>query len=285
MTLRPRRRGETQLARRRASFLCLVSAVAIGCDGSANGPAWHDGTERSADASPGDASASNAAGGASAVVASPATGDSASSTGGASAAAACLPPLARCDAAGATCCDGSLCLEQSGAKRCVQTCSVRADCGSLCCVDDAVAERKVCADAAACPSLPCSDVAGPCTQPGPACCSGLTCVSSASSDYAGCRKPCKASADCDTGCCVPFADGTPGFCGATTLCECAALDAACGGTRHCCDGLVCTSTSTQGTFACRPRCTTNADCDTGCCAQITGTADSACLSPMFCPKP
>ncbi|HEX4478484.1 MAG TPA: hypothetical protein VH142_25550 [Polyangiaceae bacterium] len=195
---------------------------------------------------------------------------------------ACLPALASCDDPSSTCCEGSVCVERSGVKRCVQTCTTRFDCGSLCCVDDADAGRKLCGDVSQCPPVPCSDVGGSCSQPGPSCCAGLACVSSASSVYAGCRTPCTTSSDCSTSCCVPYASGPGGFCADSSACQCAAADAPCGGTQHCCTGLSCTTSDSSGAFSCKPTCKTNGDCASGCCVPIAGTAESACQTKSVC---
>jgi hypothetical protein len=275
--------GFDREADRRARLLVFLPwffwVVLAGCNGASGTDGSRTSPDQSGDASPG--SVDGGRGGSGGTKPQPSASATAMPS---SVPGACLPALARCDGEGLSCCAGSLCLAEDGVKRCVQTCSSRFDCGSLCCLEDKTANRKVCAAADACPPLPCSEVAGPCEQPGPSCCTALVCVSSTSSDYAGCRKPCGGPSDCDTGCCVPYADGKLGFCGAASLCGCAAADSACGGTRHCCDGLVCTTVDTPGAFACRPSCKTKADCATGCCLGITGTAGSACMPSNWCPK-
>jgi hypothetical protein len=195
---------------------------------------------------------------------------------------ACVPALARCGDNGDVCCSGALCIERDGSRRCVQTCVTATDCGSLCCADDATTGAKLCADQSDCPPLECSGVAGPCTQPGPSCCNGLTCVSSRAPEYSGCRKPCTTANGCESGCCVPYADGKSGFCAEAAACACAVLDGVCGGVHHCCDGLACATFDASGAFACKPECQTDADCQSGCCRPIEGTADSACLSADWC---
>lgn len=219
-------------------------------------------------------------GGASAGGSSAATGGANGATGGAT--SACLPVLSRCDGEGDTCCAGSVCLDRGGTRRCVQTCTERRECGSLCCAADEATGQKVCADESACGPLDCSDVGGPCDTPGPGCCDGLTCVSSRAPEYSGCRKPCEQASDCDSGCCVPYANAAAKFCADAAACTCAQKDAKCGGVSRCCAGLACTSYDDSGDFACKPTCTTGEDCDTGCCLPIAGTGEAACLPALWC---
>ncbi len=209
-------------------------------------------------------------------------GASATAPDGAAPAAACLPPLASCDDPGRSCCGGSVCVEQGGGRRCVSTCTTRFDCGSLCCLPDSASGKLLCASSDLCPPIPCSDVGGECGKPGFSCCGSMICVASTSSDYGGCRKPCTTSADCDTKCCVPFSNGQSGFCAAASACECATENGTCGGTQHCCNGLTCASSDTPGTFACKPTCTTDADCSTRCCVGVAGTNESVCSAPAAC---
>jgi hypothetical protein len=217
------------------------------------------------------------------------TGGASAATGGApvapggGGASACVPALARCDASGDRCCSGTVCAPGTdGVRRCVQVCEDRLECGSLCCALDEATGLRVCADESACPPLECSGERGPCTQPGPSCCEGLTCVFSRAPEYSGCRKPCEKSEECDTGCCVPYANATASFCADATACACAKGNEQCGGVRRCCDGLACTSFDATGAFACKPKCKQNEDCDTGCCVPIAQTAESACLPKEWC---
>ena len=197
---RPRRDALRPLSRDVTAVGVFVVAIAVAACSE------HAVTEFAADQHPGDAAldAASLEAGVAADAAEPAV--------------ACLPALARCDARGAVCCGSAVCTLREGAQRCVETCTSRFDCGSLCCADDAATGKKLCAAADACPPLPCSDVGGPCEQPGPTCCAGLACVSSTRADFAGCRKPCGASADCETGCCVAYTNGEKGFCAESNLC-------------------------------------------------------------------
>jgi hypothetical protein len=107
-------------------------------------------------------------------------------------------------------------------------------------------------------------------------------VASESPAFAGCRERCETDGDCGTGCCVAFENGDGGFCADRDACRCAAVDEACGGVRRCCPDLTCTTFDATGAFACKPACTDDRDCASGCCVAIRGTNDSACLSPEWC---
>lgn len=189
---------------------------------------------------------------------------------------ACLPPLARCDGSRGVCCDGSVCVEEEeGVSRCRKTCTERADCETYCCVEDAALGLKLCAAETLCPSV-CFEQGDACSTTGPRCCDPLICVASTVSDYAGCRPTCTDDDDCSDGCCVPFADGSTGFCAGSGACGCGSEGQTCGGAVRCCGNLVCAGTSPT-VFACYPRCSGPSDCDTGCCIPVTGTGDSACM--------
>jgi hypothetical protein len=215
-------------------------------------------------------------------------GAAATSSGGAATASpdsgACLPDLSRCDD-GAPCCAGSVCSEGStGERRCRRTCTERTDCGSLCCLEDTASGQKLCTDASLCPAIECSAQGGSCTGAGEACCSGLVCVAWKNPPRSGCEKACGAPGDCASGCCLPLANSNTSFCAAAEACQCAPLDATCGGSARCCSGLECTSFDATGAFACKPTCHEDRDCASGCCAPLTGTSASVCLGKEWCGK-
>jgi hypothetical protein len=194
---------------------------------------------------------------------------------------ACLPALARCGE-GESCCPGSVCsTDAAGEQRCLSTCTKSTDCGSLCCLEDEASGQKLCADVSRCPAIECSALGAPCTGVGEACCTDLVCVAWNNPPRAGCEKACNKPSDCDTNCCTPLANSNTSFCAAATACQCAVLDAPCGGSAHCCGGLECTTFDASGTFACKPTCHSASDCATKCCAPLTGTT-SVCLGKEWC---
>lgn len=64
----------------------------------------------------------------------------------------------------------------------------------------------------------------------------------------------------------------------------ACLDASapCGDDVDCCEGSLCVMAGDE--IACRPDCTEDADCETGCCAHLLG-GGSACLALDYCTVP
>lgn len=61
----------------------------------------------------------------------------------------------------------------------------------------------------------------------------------------------------------------------------ACLDAPepCGDHVECCEGSLCVMTGDE--IACRPDCTEDAECETGCCAHLLG-GGTACLAVDYC---
>ncbi len=125
-----------------------------------------------------------------------------------------------------------------------------------------------------------------CTTPAD-CCADSTCNNTAGAiALNGCHPRCSKSSDCSTGCCVPFTNmGTEGICAEAIWCGCGMTDAKCGSTLpKCCDDQVCLAGDmAQSFYACKKRCTTNADCPTACCVAIPGINTSACLDKAYCP--
>jgi hypothetical protein len=131
----------------------------------------------------------------------------------------------------------------------------------------------------------CKQLTEACNSNAPDCCGNLTCVSSTSTDYSGCREPCATATDCASGCCIPFGNfPNKGFCGAASLCQCSKLNETCGGTHQCCAGFTCTTYDQTNVLGCRPLCKQNSDCTTDCCIAIPTTTVSACFDPSWCGK-
>lgn len=52
--------------------------------------------------------------------------------------------------------------------------------------------------------------------------------------------------------------------------------------RMCCPELVCVASDTPDMDGCRPQCTRNDDCDSGCCRPLAGSSDGFCADARFC---
>ncbi|HVR21198.1 MAG TPA: hypothetical protein VMS65_15905 [Polyangiaceae bacterium] len=177
------------------------------------------------------------------------------------------------------CCDALTCVDLGTSKVCKQGCTTATDCASGCCTDLYDTGVLVCAELDACTN-PCKRRAEACT-PGSSttpndCCRG-SCVESTNPEYAGCRPNCTTSAQCDTGCCVPFSNSTSGFCAAAQFCSCGAEAAACGpNSPACCEGTTCAGQSGTDIFTCRRVCTTAADCPGTQCRALSDNSASVC---------
>jgi hypothetical protein len=176
------------------------------------------------------------------------------------------------------CCDGLTCAETNGGKACKQGCTSAADCASGCCTDLYDTGVLVCAELDACTN-PCKRRGEACT-PGSSttpndCCRG-SCVESENPEYAGCRPSCTTDAQCDTGCCVLFANSTNGFCAAAQFCGCGAETQACGpNSPDCCAGTTCAG-QTAETLTCRRLCTSDGDCPGTKCIPFSDNSASIC---------
>ena len=182
------------------------------------------------------------------------------------------------------CCSGFSCVDRGSYSTCERTCTSGSECESGCCTDRYDTGTMICADAEACTN-PCKKTGEAC-MPGSSttpndCCQG-SCVQSENPDYAGCRRDCTTNADCDTGCCSPYANSTRGFCTAPLYCMCNPAGGACGaGNPACCDGATCAGFD-DTSFSCYQSCTQNAECATNCCVELNGGGGSICLGPEYC---
>ena len=178
-----------------------------------------------------------------------------------------------------SCCDGLTCVDTNGGKRCEEPCSSASNCSTGCCTDLYDTGVTICAEMSACTT--------PCKKRGEACnggdldtptdCCRGGCNQSENPDFDGCRPRCSTSADCDTGCCMPYEGGASGFCADAKYCACPADGGACGpGIAYCCEGMTCVGNGPDE-FVCRPDCTTDADCTAGKCSPIADDTRSICL--------
>ena len=122
-----------------------------------------------------------------------------------------------------------------------------------------------------------------------ACCAGSSCVSIGNGQKQ-CQVTCQTNADCaDTGCCAD-----PHEVGVSVCSPKAACDNPCkkGGDTSCDPGSTTTPTdccngtcvqSTVPSFAgCRPYCSTNADCKSGCCQPFDNSTSGFCADAAYC---
>jgi hypothetical protein len=115
-----------------------------------------------------------------------------------------------------------------------------------------------------------------------ACCNGLDCISLSPTTKV-CYDKCGGNADCDTNCCTDRRDTGDLVCAPLTSCQtpCKKRGQACASYKDCCNG-VCVMDANPDWNGCRPGCTTNADCDTGCCQLFANSSDGFCTDPSYC---
>ncbi|MET0286817.1 MAG: hypothetical protein ABW352_20210 [Polyangiales bacterium] len=171
-----------------------------------------------------------------------------------------------------------------GLSACFTGCSVDTDCDTGCCrpLSSAPNAGNLCLTGTAC-----------CAQAGASCAGNDDCCGFGDSEAfcvtepaggAICRASCSTGADCQSGCCAPLSGGGMA-CFAASQCQnsCAAANEPCQTNADCCGGAgdtqVCVNQG-QGPI-CADRCTSNAQCQSGCCAslQMGGTV---CAPPIYC---
>jgi hypothetical protein len=151
------------------------------------------------------------------------------------------------------------------------------------CTGEAGKKEARCSSPAALAGL-CNGKGGSCSAE-KACCDGLTCVDRGGSSV--CEQPCQTAADCATGCCTDRWDTGVTICAAETACTnpCKKRGEACtqGDSTtpsNCCRGA-CVDSEVSDWAGCRPRCNTDAECDTGCC-QPFSNGGGFCVDAAYC---
>jgi hypothetical protein len=138
-------------------------------------------------------------------------------------------------------------------------------------------------------SFACWELGGLCNTPTDFCCAGFSCASTSTEPGYHCKQNCTAHGECATGCCAPLANTGISICLDPIYCPsifCHKEEQACLDNLTCCDGFACAvfNSTTPQTSACKPICTHNTDCATGCCAPLGNTGTSVCLDPNYCPS-
>jgi hypothetical protein len=109
------------------------------------------------------------------------------------------------------------------------------------------------------------------------CCRGTSCIQG--KDASGdqllglCKDACDDGGDCETGCCIQVESLGQKFCADREACigRCRNRDEECDGEfRPCCEGFVCAASPADPALnGCKPACSRNDECDTGCCVLFT----------------
>jgi hypothetical protein len=115
------------------------------------------------------------------------------------------------------------------------------------------------------------------------CCGGLSCVKD-SPTTGTCYKTCNTASDCDTGCCTDLKATGDKECAPNTACQtpCVAQGASCNDQTRCCNGTCVSSTTNPDFVGCRPSCSSNADCFSGCCRQFSNSSGGFCVDARYC---
>jgi hypothetical protein len=167
-----------------------------------------------------------------------------------------------------SCCEEMVCLREStGVATCADPCTKNSECDTGCCTDLKDTGDLVCASKAACDN-PCGKEGESCEDE-TECCQGVCVINTTNPDYAGCRRFCKKSGDCESGCCRLFADSDQGFCTAARYCSCGKLNAKCGKNEpECCDPALtlCATIGESEEMSCRTKCKEDNDCASKCCS-------------------
>ncbi len=100
-----------------------------------------------------------------------------------------------------------------------------------------------------------------------------------------CTDSCTSNSACVSGCCASLQSGGRA-CGPASLCtSCTSTGGACSVNGNCCNFQVgqgfCVNRSTGA--LCVDSCTGNTQCNSNCCAPLTGSAGSVCSPPSYCP--
>lgn len=131
----------------------------------------------------------------------------------------------------------------------------------------------------------CVEFGEDCSADPQSCCNGTTCVYDVDTPTQGrCATNCTDGSDCNSGCCSELIDAPgavcapPGYCANTCLPAGEGCD---GLPDYCCTGTICVVDPTV--TVCAAKCTSGAECNSGCCAPLDDPPDTfVCSPPEFC---
>ena len=121
-----------------------------------------------------------------------------------------------------------------------------------------------------------------CTSTPNACCSGMCDAPETTTGQAFCAASCSSASECQSGCCAPVQGSSQMACSPIGFCAntCHGASGACTANTDCCLNYECVATN-GGT--CAAICTSNSQCQSGCCAPLSNASVSVCSAPQFCP--
>ncbi len=126
---------------------------------------------------------------------------------------------------------------------------------------------------------------------GMACCDGLRCVDTNGGKR--CEQTCSAGSECTSGCCTDLYDTGTSLCAEQSACtspckkhgeKCQPEPGSDITANDCCRGS-CVQSDNPDYDGCRPNCSTNEQCDTGCCVPFSGSTNGFCADPKYCSCP
>jgi hypothetical protein len=118
------------------------------------------------------------------------------------------------------------------------------------------------------------------------CCGSLKCIKDSPTSGA-CYRTCSTNADCGGGnaaCCVDLKGTGDRECAPLSACAnpCTTQGGSCTDTRRCCTGTCVTGSTNVDFLGCRPSCTTNTDCLSGCCQRFSNSSGGFCVDARYC---
>jgi hypothetical protein len=149
------------------------------------------------------------------------------------------------------------------------------------CTGDAAKVKTICADGPKAVAGLCASRESSCLNT--SCCDGLVCVPE-STGKATCFEPCTNHEECATDCCTDLKDTGQTVCALKTECvdPCSKEGDICTQDQRCCQGVCVINTANPDFLGCRRACTSNEDCQTGCCQRFPDSEDGFCTDARYC---
>jgi hypothetical protein len=188
----------------------------------------------------------------------------------------CIPTLRDTIACSDSSCDpqAPVCMKLEGLK--AASCVTHDELSCICATETGRAQVTDCS---------CNREAGrSCGSGDEPCCSGMACVGGSDPGTAGCRPVCETHLNCDTGCCISTSNTGLSICVDESYCRCTSIPGErCGGELdRCCTGFICIKSPSSDFSGCRPECTRDDECDTGCCQLLSGNRGGFCVDARYC---